>query len=45
VLGSDRGITLINSLDGVEGMVLPKSGIPSFSAGFQSLPGFSFKGF
>ena len=45
VLGSDRGIALINSLDGVEGMVLPKSGIPNFSAGFRSLPGFSFKGF
>ncbi|MCH8157366.1 MAG: FAD:protein FMN transferase, partial [Nitrospinae bacterium] len=44
VLGPDRGIALIDSLDGVEGMILSASGDAHFSSGFRNLPGFSFKG-
>ena len=45
VLGADRGISLIDSLDKVEGMVVLEDGSARFSKGFQSQPEFVFHGF
>ena len=44
ILGDKKGIDLINSLEGVEGMILSKIGSVSFSSGFHNLPGLSFYG-
>ena len=45
VLGAEKGIDLINSLEGIEGMILSNLGSASFSSGFRSLPGLSFQDF
>ena len=45
ILGAEKGIDLINSLEGVEGMILSNLGSASFSSGFRSLPGLSLQGF
>ena len=44
VLGSDKGIRLIDSLEGVEGMLVPHSGSILFSRNFKSQPGFVLQG-
>jgi thiamine biosynthesis lipoprotein len=43
VLGPEKGINLIDSLDGVEGMVITKSGSAFFTSGFNNLPGLSLQ--
>jgi len=43
ILGAEKGLDLINSLEGVEGMVLSNLGSASFSFGFRDLPGLSFQ--
>ena len=45
VLGAKKGIDLINTLEGVEGMILSNLESASFSSGFRNLPGFSFQNF
>ena len=45
ILGPNKGIGLINSLEGVEGMILSKLGSASYSSGFRNLPGLSLQGF
>ena len=45
VLGAKKGINLINSLEGIEGMILSDLGSASFSSGFRSLPGLSLQHF
>jgi len=44
ILGAKKGIDLINSLEGVEGMILTNLGSASFSSGFRNLPGLSLQG-
>jgi len=44
ILGPNKGIGLINSLEGVEGMILSKLGSASYSSGFRNLPGLSLQG-
>ena len=44
IMGPNKGISLINSLEGVEGMILSKSGSASYSSGFGNLPGLSLQG-
>jgi thiamine biosynthesis lipoprotein len=44
ILGPNKGIGLINSLQGVEGMILSKLGFASYSSGFRNLPGLSLQG-
>jgi thiamine biosynthesis lipoprotein len=44
ILGPSKGIGLINSLEGVEGMILSKLGFASYSSGFRNLPGLSLQG-
>ena len=43
ILGPNKGIGLINSLEGVEGMILSKLGSASYSSGFRNLPGLSLQ--
>lgn len=45
VLGAKKGLDLVNSLDGVEGMILSNSGSISFSTGFRNLQGISIQDF
>ena len=45
VLGPKKGMALVDSLDGVEGMMVTASGTTLFSKNFQSQPGFVFQGF
>lgn len=45
VLGPDKGMALIDSLDGVEGMMVTESGSTLFSENFKSQPGFELHGF
>ena len=44
ILGPNKGIALINSLEGVEGMILSKLGSASYSSGFRNLSGLSLQG-
>ena len=44
VLGAKKGLGLINSLEGVEGMIFSKIESASFSSGFRNLPGLSLQG-
>jgi thiamine biosynthesis lipoprotein len=44
VLGPDKGLKLIDSLDGVEGMMVTESGPTLFSENFKSQPGFVLQG-
>jgi len=44
ILGPNKGIALINSLEGVEGMILSKLGSASYSSEFRNLPGLSLQG-
>lgn len=44
VLGLDKGMELIDSLTGIEGMMVSESGDFHFSKNFQSLPEFTLKG-
>lgn len=45
VLGDEKGMALIDSLGGIEAMLVSKSGETLFSENFQSLPGFDLQGF
>jgi len=45
VLGPDRGLAWVESLAGVEAMVVDASLKTAFSSGFKTLPGFEMKGF
>ena len=45
VLGAEKGIQLLDSLGGAEGMVILESGEALFSKNLQSEPSFKFKGF
>jgi thiamine biosynthesis lipoprotein len=40
VLGSEKGMSLVDSVDGVEGMMITESGATLFSKNFESQPGF-----
>ena len=40
VLGPEKGMALIDSVDGVKGMMITESGETIFSKNFQSQPGF-----
>lgn len=42
VLGLEKGMALVESLDGVEAMIVTESGETLFSKNFQSQPGFVF---
>jgi thiamine biosynthesis lipoprotein len=44
ILEPNKGIIFINSLEGVEGMILSKLGSVSYSSGFGNLPGLSLQG-
>ena len=44
ILGPKKGIALINSLEGAEGMILSKLGSASYSSGFRNLSGLSLQG-
>ena len=44
ILGAEKGLRLINSLEGVEGMIFSNLESASFSSGFRSLPGLSLQG-
>ena len=43
ILGDAKGISLINSIKGVEGMIISSKGSASYSSGFINLPGLSLK--
>ena len=43
ILGEEKGLKLINSLEGVEGMILSNIKSTSFSSGFLNLPGLSLQ--
>jgi FAD:protein FMN transferase len=45
VLGPENGIELVDSLDGIEAMLVSDSGAILFSKNFQSQPGFVLQGF
>ncbi len=45
VLGPENGMALVESLDGVEGMMVTESGSTLFSENFKSQPGFDLAGF
>jgi FAD:protein FMN transferase len=45
VMGPEKGLALVDSLDGVEGMLVSDSGTTLFSENFQSQPGFVLQGF
>ena len=44
VLGPEKGMALVDSLDGVEGMLVTESGDTLFSKNFESQSGFVFQG-
>ena len=44
ILGENKGIALINSLKGFEGMIVSNLGSVTYSSGFNSLPGLSLEG-
>ncbi len=44
ILGKNKGITLINSLKGFEGMIVSNLGSVTYSSGFNNLPGLSLEG-
>ncbi len=44
ILGTIKGIDFINSLDGVEGMIVSNRGYASYSSEFHNIAGFSLKG-
>jgi FAD:protein FMN transferase len=44
ILGTKKGIDFINSLDGVEGMIVSDRGYASYSSGFHNISGFSLQG-
>ena len=44
ILGENKGIALINSLKGFEGMIVSNLGSITYSSGFNSLPGLSLEG-
>ncbi len=43
ILGKKKGLALINSLEGIEGMIISKSNITSYSSEFHKLPKLSLK--
>jgi len=43
ILGANKGISLINSLKGVEGMIISSQGSANYSSGFSNLPGLSLE--
>ena len=43
ILGDAKGISLINSIKGVEGMIISSKGSASYSSGFINLPGLSLE--
>jgi FAD:protein FMN transferase len=43
ILGEKKGLALINSLEGIEGMILSKSNTASYSSEFHKLPKLSLK--
>ena len=45
ILGAEKGLRLINSLEGVEGIIFSNLESASFSSGFRSLPGLSLQDF
>ena len=45
ILGAEKGLALINSLEGVEGIIFSNLESASFSSGFRSLPGLSLQDF
>jgi len=45
VLGPLKGMALVDSLDGVEAMMVTESGSPLYSKNFESQPGFEMQGF
>ena len=45
VLGPEKGMALVDSLDGVEAMLITESGSPLFTKNFASQPGFEMHAF
>jgi FAD:protein FMN transferase len=43
ILGEKKGLALINSIEGIEGMVISKSNTTSYSSNFHKLPKLSLK--